>query len=743
LRLNAQEHVLLFTMHHIISDGWSMGLLVKEVATLYEAFLQGEASPLPELPIQYADYAVWQRDWLQGEMLERQIEYWREKLAGAPAELVLPVDHARPAVQSHRGASQTLVLSGTLTDALRELSRREDVTMFMTLLAGWSVLLGRYAGVEEVTVGTPIAGRTRTELEPLIGFFVNTLALRVSWESEWTVSELLRAVREVCLEGYSHQELPFEKLVEELRPERSLSRTPLFQVMLALQNTPFEALQLPGLELKAIEVEGTTAKFDLTLRLAEGEHVVVAEMEYNTDIFEAETITRMLTHLEIVLQGMTQEPMTPLCELSILSAAEREQMLYQWNETEVSYPEQTIAQLFEAQVERTPNALALVFAEQQLTYRELNEQANQLAHYLRELGVGPEQLVGLMLERSVKMAVSVLGVLKAGAAYLPLDPQIPRERLAFMLEKTPPKVLITQQQFLEGLPEHYDSVVISEDDWQNVASQTRENLPNLAQPENLVYVMYTSGSTGRPKGAGLSHRALTNLISWHVNNLATGLKTLQFASLSFDASFHEMFAAWCGGGTLFLIPETARLEAARLSSYVLEKGIEKLFVPAVVLQQLTKEYDFRNLYPRSLKEVITMGEQLQITKPVVSLFKELPECVLHNHYGPAETHVATALTLGDDRDQWLKFPTIGRPIANTQIYILDERVNPAPINTTGELFIGGVSLAHGYLSDPELTAENFVPDPFGKAGARLYRTGDRARYLADGQIEFLGRIDHQ
>nr|QEO74861.1 phosphopantetheine-binding domain-containing pro [uncultured bacterium] len=744
LRLAVDEHVLLFTMHHIISDAWSMGLLVSEVATLYEAFLKDKPSPLPELAIQYADYSVWQREWLQGEALEQQVEYWRKQLAGAPAELELPTDHIRPAVQSHRGASQRMVLAESLTEELRKLSRREEVTLFMTLLAAWSVLLGRYAGVEEVTVGTPIAGRTRAELEGLIGFFVNTLALRVKWESDWRVTDLLRAVREACLEGYSHQELPFEKLVEELQPERSLSRTPLFQVMLVLQNAPFKVLALPGLALQPIEVEGTTAKFDLTLTVGEGEHQLAAELEYNTDIFEAETIGRMFSHLEIVLRRMTADPLTLIRDLPLLTEAEREQLLYQWNETGASVPAQTIHELFEAQVERTPDAPALVFEDERLTYRELNARANQLAHYLREVGVGPETLVGLMLERSVEMAVSVLGVLKAGGAYLPLDPQYPRERLAFMLENTPPKVLMTHHRFLDDLPEQQSAIVITENDWQIIAQESQINLPNVAEPDNLLYVIYTSGSTGRPKGIGLSHRALTNLIWWHLDNLATGLKTLQFASLSFDASFHEMFAAWCSGGTLFLISETLRLDVSALSSYVLEKGIEKLILPVVVLQQMAQEYDYRNVYPRSFKEVTTTGEQMQITKPVVSLFEELPECVLHNHYGPAETHVVTALTLGDDRHQWLKYPTIGRPIANTQIYILDNGMKPVPINTIGELFIGGVSLARGYLNNPELTAERFIPDPFSKdAGARLYSTGDRARYLAGGQIEFLGRIDHQ
>jgi amino acid adenylation domain-containing protein len=439
--------------------------------------------------------------------------------------------------------------------------------------------------------------------------------------------------------------------------------------------------------------------------------------------------------LEIVLQGMTNsEPTTELGELPLLSEAEREQLVYQWNETEATYPTETIAQLFEAQVERTPNAPALVFEEERLTYRELNERANQLAHYLRDLGVGPELLAGLMLERSVEMAVSVLAVLKAGGACLPLDLQYPRERIAFVLENTPPKVLITQQRFLGELPEHRSFVVITEYELESVATRSKENPPNLAHPDNLLYVM---------KGIGFSQCALTNLISWHLNNLATGLKTLQFASLSIDASFHEMFAAWCSGGSLYVISENVRSNVAALSSYVLEKGIEKLNLPVVVLQQMAQDHDYRNLYPRSLKEVTATGGQMQLTKPVVSLFKELPECVLHSHYGPAETHVATALTLGDDRDQWMKYPTIGRPIANTQIYILDQRANPVPVNTSGELFIGGGGLARGYLNNPELTAENFVPHPFSKTGARLYRTGDRARYLAGGQIELLGRIDHQ
>jgi amino acid adenylation domain-containing protein len=581
-------------------------------------------------------------------------------------------------------------------------------------------------------------------VEPLIGFFVNTLALRVKWESEWRVAELLRAVREVCLGGYSHQELPFEKLVEEMQPERSLSRTPLFQVMLVLHNASMDTLELPGLALQAVESAGTTAKFDLTLTLAEGEGTLGAELEYNTDLFEAESIKRMFSHLETLLGAMSADSDARLNELPLLTAAERHQLLYGWNETGAPVPPQSVQQLFEAQVERTPDALALVFEDERLTYRELNGRANQVAHYLRELGVEADVLVGLLMERSVELAVSVLGVLKAGGAYLPLDPLYPPERLSFMLENTPPKVLMTQQRFADEIPPHQARVLFIETEWETIAKQSQANLINIAHPDNLLYVIYTSGSTGRPKGIGLSHRALTNLIWWHLNSLTTGLKTLQFASLSFDASFHEMFAAWCSGGTLFLISETLRLDVAALSSYVLEEGIEKLILPVVVLQQMAQEYGFRKKYPHSFKEVTTTGEQMQITPPVISLFKELRQCALHNHYGPAETHVVTALTLAQDRDQWLRYPTIGRPIANTQIYILDKEMNPAPINTLGELFIGGVSLARGYLNNPELTAGKFIPDPFStETGARLYRTGDLSRYLNDGTIEFLGRIDHQ
>jgi len=741
LQLNADEHVLLFTMHHIVSDGWSVGLLVNEVAALYEGFLKGETSSLPELAIQYADYAVWQRQWLQGEVLERQVEYWREQLAGAPAELALPTDRARPAVQSHRGASQTLVLTESLTAELRKLSRREEVTLFMTLLAGWSILLGRYADVQEVTVGSLIAGRTRTELEPLIGFFVNTLALRVKWESEWTVTELLRAVRKVCLEGYGHQELPFEKLVEELQPERSLSRTPLFQVMLVLQNAPFEALRLPGLELQAIEVEGATSLFDLTLVLTEQGNVIAGSLTYNTDIFEAQTIKRMLTHFEIVLQGMTAaEPTTELCELPLLSAAEREQLLYQWNETEVSYPTQTIAQLFEAQVERTPNAAALVFEDEELTYRELNERANQLAHYLRELGVGPELLVGLMLERGVKMAVSVLGVLKAGAAYLPLDPSYPEARLSYMLADAAVRVLLTESQLLKHVGEPGCRVVYSEQEWAAIAKRSAANLVSAASTENLAYVIYTSGSTGQPKGVMITHAAIANHMQWVQQNypLQTDDVMLQKTPFSFDASVWEFFAPLLAGARLVLARPGGHQDLQYLVEVMQQHSVTILQVVPSLLRVLVAEPGLEACV--GLRRVFSGGERLTL-EPTRQLWQRLPEVELINFYGPTE---ATINATYWQCEREAEAVPIGKPLANLECFILDELQNPVPIGVAGELLIGGAGLARGYLGAADRTAEKFIPHPFSQEpGARLYRTGDKARYRADGAIDYVGRKDTQ
>ena len=746
LRLDKEEHILLLTMHHIVSDGWSMGVLFRELSALYEAFSAGKPSPLPELPIQYADFAVWQRQWLQGETLEAQLAYWKKQLDGVCPVLELPTDRPRPAVQTFRGARQSMVLSKSLTEAVKALSHQEGTTLFMTLLAAFQTLLYRYTGQDDIIVGSPIANRNRSEIEGLIGFFVNTLVLRTDLSDNPTFRELLGRVREVALGAYAHQDLPFEKLVEALHPERDLSRNPMFQVMFILQNTPMATLELGGLTLNQLNVDWGIAMFDLTLSMRATEQGLMGFLEYNTDLFNAATISRMLDHFQTLLEGIVANPDQPIATLRLLTEAEWYQLLVEWNDTKVDYLEDLcIHQLFEAQVERTSDATVVIFGDKQLTYRELNTKANQLAHYLRKCGVGPEVLVGIYVERSPEMVIGVLGILKAGGAYVPLDPSYPKERLVFMLEDTCVAVLLTQERLLEVLPEHGTEVVCLDSDWEAITQESEENPINGASAENLAYVLYTSGSTGKPKGVAMSHRSLCNLIWWQLSSkLPSGAKTLQFASLSFDVSFQEIFSTWCSGGTLVLISEELRRDAVGLLGYLTDKSVERLFLPFIALQQLAEVADGQGPIPTSLREIITAGEQLQITRPIVSLFSKLTDCTLHNQYGPTESHVVTAFTLTGSPSGWPALPPIGRPIANTQIYLLDRNLQPVPVGVSGELYIGGDSLARGYLNRPELTAEKFISNPFSdEAGTHLYKTGDLARYLPDGNIEFLGRLDHQ
>src|SRR5256884_1704243 len=514
LRLSPTEHILLCTMHHIVSDGWSMGILIREVAALYEAYSQHQPSPLPELAIQYADYALWQREWLSGEVLELQLSYWREQLRGAPAVLELPTDRPRPAVQSFRGSTHQIQLSAELTEDLRKLSRQEGVTLFMTLLSAFSLLLSRMSGQEDVVVGTPIANRTRMETESLIGFFVNTLVLRTKIEARESFRELMRRVREVTLGAYSHQDVPFEKLVEELQSERDLSHSPLFQVMLVLQNAPREALRLGELELRAAGVTNETAKFDLTLELAESVEGVDGVWQYNTDLFDGETIERLSSHFQTLLEAIVREPEQTVSELELLTSAERAQLIVEWNQTTREYPQQQcLHELFEAQVARTPEAVAVVYQEQQVTYAELNARANQLAHYLQNLGVGPEVLVGICVERSVEMVVGLLGILKAGGAYGPLDPEYPQQRLSFMIEDAQVSVLLTQQRLLASLPSHETRVCCLDRDREEISQQSEKSGVSKVSGDNLAYVIYTSGSTGGPKSVQILHGAVVNFLT--------------------------------------------------------------------------------------------------------------------------------------------------------------------------------------------------------------------------------------
>jgi amino acid adenylation domain-containing protein len=741
LRLGKEEHVLLLIQHHIASDYWSTDVLFRELAAYYTSFTAGGAVALPVLPIQYADYAIWQRQWLQGARLETQLAYWKQQLAGAPPGLELPTDRPRPSTQTYRGARQALELSPALTEALKALSHREGVTLFMTLLAAFQTLLHRYTGQDDIVVGSPIAGRNRPEVEGLIGFFVNTLTLRTDLSGNPTFRELLGRVREVALGAYAHQELPFEKLVEELQPERSLVRSPLFQVMLVFQNFP-RLLEIPGLELRPLDVHTGTAKFDLSLELRQGSEGISGWFEYSTDLFEAATIARMVAHLRMLLEGIVTNPDQPLSALPLLMEAERHRLLVAWNNTQADYcVDQCLHHLIEVQVKRTPEAIAVVYRDKQLTYRELNQQANQLAHYLKKQGVGPEVLVGICVERSVEMVVGLLGILKAGGAYVPLDPAYPQERLAFMLADAQVHMLLTQERLIAGLPVHGMRVICLDANWETLAREGLENPVNRTTPENSAYVIYTSGSTGKPKGVIIPHRGICNRLLWMqaAYQLTATDGVLQKTPFSFDVSVWEFFWPLMTGARLVVARPAGHQESAYLVELIARQQITTLhFVPSM-LRVFLEEPGVEACH--SLKRVICSGEALPYE--LQERFFARLGATLHNLYGPTEASVDVTFW-ACHRQSTRHIVPIGSPIANTHMYVLDPHLQPVPIGVPGELYIGGVGLARGYLNHPELTAERFIANPFGNApGARLYKTGDLGRYLPDGNIDFRGRFDDQ
>ncbi len=746
LQLGAEEYVLLLNIHHIVFDGWSVATFFRELRLLYQAFVNGQPSPLTELPIQYADFALWQRQWLQGEVLSEQLDYWKQQLTDLPI-LQLPSDRPRPAIQTYRGTRQPLALCKSLTEKLTQFSQQEGVTLFMTLLAAFQTLLFRYTSSADIQVGSLIANRHHQEIESLIGFFVNTLVLRSDFSDSPTFRQLLKQVRDVTLEAYSHQDLPFEKLVEELEPERDLSRHPLFQIGFALQNVPIQALELEGLTINHRLEHNGAAKFDLFLELFETPDGISGWFEYSTDLFDAATISRIGENFQTLVAGIVANPDQKVADLPLLTATERQQLLVGWNQTQADYPEQScIHQLFEAQVQRSPDSIAAIFAEQQITYHDLNARANQLARHLQTLGVGPDVLVGICVERSLEMIVALLAILKAGGAYISLDTAYPQQRLSLMLTDSQVTVLLTQQCLLQQLPEHQASIVCLDRDWEDIATKTQDNLDINIHPDNLAYVIYTSGSTGKPKGVAMPHRPLVNLIAWQsqTSTVEEGSKTLQYTPISFDVSFQEIFATLTTGGTLVLISESMRREPTHLLQFLNQEGIERLFLPYVALQQLAEMARIEGIVPCSLREVITAGEQLRITEAIAHLFRQLPNCTLHNHYGPSETHVVTAFTLANSPTDWSILPPIGRPIANSQIYLLDSQLQPVPVGVPGELYIGGIGIARGYLNRLDLTDARFIANPFENSKCdRLYKTGDLARYLSDGNIEYLSRIDHQ
>ncbi|MBW8873686.1 MAG: non-ribosomal peptide synthase/polyketide synthase [Acidobacteria bacterium] len=700
LRLAERDQAVLLTLHHIASDGWSLGCLVREVAALYPAFAAGRPSPLPELPVQYADFAVWQRSWLRGEVLEQEIAFWRQQLAGLPPLLELPTDRPRPAVLSHRGATRTVRLPAALVRQAEALGRREGATLFMVLLAGFQALLARASGQDDLAVGSPVAGRTHRELEPLIGFFANTLVLRGDLTGAPTFRELLGRVRETALEAWLHQDVPFEKLVEELTAERSLAHTPLFQAMLALQ-APFGKLEIEDLRLRPVDVAGTTAKLDLAVSFVQLDGVLEGAIEYATALFDAATVDRLIAGFERLLAAAVAGPELRVAELALLSSGERQQLLTEWNDTGEEGWQGPVTFLVERWCRERPDAPAVVDAGGRvLTYGELGERAGRLAGYLRSLGVGPEPIVAVLMERSAELLVAQLGVLKAGAAYLSLDPaRLDRDRQEI---------------------------------------EIRSPLPALAvEPDHLAYVLYTSGSTGRPKGVQIAHRGLLNLVRWDLRAHGTGPgdHRTQVASLGFDASVWEIWACLASGATLHLPAEEARLDPERLAAWMAERGVTVSFLPTPLTEALLAGGG-----PRipTLRRLLVGGDRL--------LVQPEPGCgfTLINHYGPAEATVVTSAGPVPlrRRGEAGASPTLGRPIDGLRVHLLDRSLQPVPPGVAGELWVGGPALARGYLGDPGRTAERFLPDPWG-SGERLYRTGDLCRWRRDGEIEFLGRVDHQ
>ncbi|BAY48347.1 McnC protein [Scytonema sp. HK-05] len=775
LRLDEAEHILVLNMHHIVSDGWSIGVLIREIALLYTAFASNQRSPLPELPIQYADFAYWQRQWLQGDVLAKQLGYWQKQLEGV-SMLNLPTDRPRPAAPTYRGARQFLQLPKSLSEALETLSQQEGVSLFMTMLAAFQILLYRYTQQEDIAVGSPIANRNRSEIEGLIGFFVNSLVLRTDLSGNPTFRSLLSRVRDVALEAYAHQDLPFEKLVEELHPERNLNQNPLFQVVFALQNAPMSALELPELTLSPLPFDSETTRFDLEFHLWERASKGGASLTpenglwvnnsegisgfviYSTDLFDDSTITRMLGHFQTLLESIVAHPEQRIADLPFLSEAERHQLLVEWNNTKANYPQdRCIHQLFEAQVEQNPDALALIFPDVEtfhgtslhLSYQELNIRSNQLAHYLQKLGVGEEVLVGLCVERSFDMVIGMLGILKAGGTYVPLDPTYPRERLSFMLEDAHIPVILTQERWVNRLEKQNSLIIFLDKDRETIAKESEDNLTSKVTANNLAYVIYTSGSTGKPKGVKIEHRGLLNLVFWHQKTFAISPvdRVTQIAGVAFDACSWEILPYLSAGASIYFPDEETRRSPEKLRDWLVSKAITISFVPTPLAEKLLL-LDWSN--QAALRILLTGGDKLHQYPLAKYPFQVV------NNYGPTENTVVTTsgqVFVTNQADppnppfqggQGGIAPAIGRPIANTQVYILDKHLQPVPIGVPGELYIAGDGLARGYLNSSDLTAEKFIPNLFSnQQKARLYKTGDLVRYQQDGNIEFLGRLDEQ
>ncbi|NCQ97919.1 MAG: amino acid adenylation domain-containing protein [Microcystis aeruginosa L211-101] len=742
LKLSSQEYVLLLKMHHIIYDGWSLSIFFDELSQLYAAFVQGLPSPLAKLSIQYADFALWQRQWLTGEVLERQLNYWRKQLQDAPTILELPTDYPRPPIPSFRGDGQVFRLNQDLTQRLKRLSQESGATLFMTLLAAFFVLISRYSGQLDVLVGSPIANRNSSAIEKLMGFFANTLAFRGDLGGNPSFLELLERVKQTTLSAYAHQDLPFEMLVEKLQLNRDLSHNPLIQVMFSLQNTPQSEASLSGLKMESLPLSvELKARFDLEVNFWEVADRLEAVWCYSTDLFANRTINQMGQHFQNLLTAIASNPNMGIFELSMLSDEERYQLLSLWNETHTDYPsDKCIHQLFEEQVKRTPDAVAVVFKGQQLTYTELNSRANQLAHYLQSLELKLEDKIGVCIERSPLMVIAILAILKAGGAYVPLDIAYPSERLAFMIENVQCPIILTQNHLSERLPVNNNQGMIDiESKWESIAQYSPENIASKVTPNNLAYIIYTSGSTGTPKGTEVLHRNIIGFIfAVDYVQLDAHQIWLQHSSISWDALTLELWTPLLFGGRCVLYPGKV-INPEDLRKIIKEEGVNILWLTCALFNLMI------DTMPESLlgvKQLITGGETLSVAHVRRGLAL-LPKTQIINGYGPSECTVFTCCyPISKQLDENLASIPIGKPIGDRKVYLLDRNLQPVPVGVYGEIHVGGASVARGYLNQLALTREKFISNPF-LAGDTLYKTGDLARYLPDGNIEYVGRIDNQ
>jgi amino acid adenylation domain-containing protein len=738
LLLAPDDHVLLLTTHHIAFDGWSRSILVRELNVFYEAFLSGTPAQIPELPIQYADFAVWQEEHLRDENLDRQLDFWKHQLRDLPLSIEIPTDRPRPAVQTYNGVSFHFSLTPALSQRIKEVSRQQGVTPYMTMLAAFQVLISRYTGQEDIPVGTPTANRNRPELEGIIGLFANTLVFRTQLSGDPTFHELLARVKETALSAYANEEMPFEQLVQELRPERSLSHSPLFQILFSLRNTPSGSFRLANLELEFFLGSGETSKYDLSMYLEEHPGGIHGKIEYNTDLYDATTVKRIQRHYQTLLESALEAPDTQLSKLQMLEPAERTQLLVEWNDTARDYPRtRCLHQVFEDQAKQHPEAVAVTFGEESITYDVLNQRANQLAHHLQQQGIAAGQRVGLLVERSIEMFVGLLGIQKSGAAYVPLDPAYPTDRVRATLEAAGISLLVLQQPLLPSLPSYSGNIICLDQDRALIERQSTENPSAAVTPDDAVYVIFTSGSTGRPKGVELGHRGVVNLLDWMREELNFGPGDVfpALASFAFDMSIPELYLALISGGTVALARRHLAADGEELSRFLLEQRATLVHATPTTWSLLLDAGYTGSDVTRCI------GAEPLPTELFTRLMDAAPGKPLYNFYGPTETTVWSTYQRLISRSERV---VIGRPLANTEIYIVDRHGNPTPIGVPGEILIGGDGVAHGYLDEPELTADKFIPDTFSRRpNARLYRTGDLGRYLPDGRIEFAGRIDHQ